>query len=186
MDARSNSSVNCYVTEGMLSHLRQRIRGSKKAIAIACSRADVSGGFRGLDQAYGRQARIGKAELSAKNSRRIFRGHGATGTLKAEKARRGEFRQQIFCAIRSNGMHAAAGAKRLRGAKKMGVGLVEKAQRIGEKDARLLLLGQRVRAASNIVDGPLVGDGQRKRRLCLLYTSPSPRDKRQSRMPSSA
>ena len=38
-------------------------------------------------------------------------------------------------------------------------------RRIGEKDARLLLLGQRVRAASNIVDGPLVGDGQRKRRL---------------------
>ena len=26
----------------------------------------------------------------------------------------------------------------------------------------------------------------RKARLCLLYTSPSPRDKRQSRMPSSA
>ena len=48
--------------EGMLSHLRQHIRGSKKAIAIACSRADVRGGFRGLDQAYGRQARIGKAE----------------------------------------------------------------------------------------------------------------------------
>ena len=27
---------------------------------------------------------------------------------------------------------------------------------------------------------------QRKRGSCLLYTSPSPRDKRQSRMPSSA
>ena len=53
--------------EGMLSHLRQRIRGSKiiyesiaLAIAIACSLADVRGGFRGLDQAYGRQASIGK------------------------------------------------------------------------------------------------------------------------------
>jgi len=54
MDARSNSSVNCYVTEGMLSHLRQHIRGSKKAIAIACSLADERGGDRGLDQAYGR------------------------------------------------------------------------------------------------------------------------------------
>ena len=27
---------------------------------------------------------------------------------------------------------------------------------------------------------------QRRRQICLLYTSPSPRDKRQSRMPSSA
>ena len=51
MDARSKNSVNCYVTEGMLSHLHQHIRGSKKAIAIACSLADVRGGFRGLDQA---------------------------------------------------------------------------------------------------------------------------------------
>ena len=93
MDARSKNSVNCYVTEGMLSHLRQHIRSSKKAITIACSLADVRGGFRGLDQAYGRQARIGQAELSAENPPRIFRGHGAAGTLKAEKARRGEFRQ---------------------------------------------------------------------------------------------
>ena len=27
---------------------------------------------------------------------------------------------------------------------------------------------------------------QRRKMICLLYTSPSPRDKRQSRMPSSA
>ena len=32
----------------------------------------------------------------------------------------------------------------------------------------------------------LQGSGRRLTRLCLLYTSPSPRDKRQSRMPSSA
>ena len=32
---------------------------------------------------------------------------------------------------------------------------------------------------------PLLGEGVRSR-ICLLYTSPSPRDKRQSRMPSSA
>ena len=30
------------------------------------------------------------------------------------------------------------------------------------------------------------GDLHSRRRVCLLYTSPSPRDKRQSRMPSSA
>ena len=62
----------------------------------------MRGGFRGLDQAYGRQARIGKAEVSAENPRRISRGPGAAGTLKAEKARRGEFHQQIsvLCDIR--------------------------------------------------------------------------------------
>ena len=41
-----------------------------------------------------------------------------------------------------------------------------------------------------VVDSPVTGavDGARngKLTLCLLYTSPSPRDKRQSRMPSSA
>ena len=31
-----------------------------------------------------------------------------------------------------------------------------------------------------------VGDAEADRITCLLYTSPSPRDKRQSRMPSSA
>ena len=33
---------------------------------------------------------------------------------------------------------------------------------------------------------PLFGAGPRRYISCLLYTSPSPRDKRQSRMPSSA
>ena len=37
---------------------------------------------------------------------------------------------------------------------------------------------------SNIPDGDRAYDGTRA--ACLLYTSPSPRDKRQSRMPSSA
>ena len=39
------------------------------------------------------------------------------------------------------------------------------------------------------IKGPLttpVGGGFRSLNVCLLYTSPSPRDKRQSRMPSSA
>ena len=36
-----------------------------------------------------------------------------------------------------------------------------------------------------IVVSPLAGGGD-EARACLLYTSPSPRDKRQSRMPSSA
>ena len=44
--------------------------------------------------------------------------------------------------------------------------------------------------AYNIAPGTVIPviayDGQRERKLCLLYTSPSPRDKRQSRMPSSA
>ena len=32
----------------------------------------------------------------------------------------------------------------------------------------------------------LMGEGREVLKACLLYTSPSPRDKRQSRMPSSA
>ena len=35
-------------------------------------------------------------------------------------------------------------------------------------------------------DGELTTAQRRLLRICLLYTSPSPRDKRQSRMPSSA
>ena len=37
---------------------------------------------------------------------------------------------------------------------------------------------------TSLVDGTRVG--KEHPRVCLLYTSPSPRDKRQSRMPSSA
>ena len=37
-----------------------------------------------------------------------------------------------------------------------------------------------------IVRGKRVYNSTRDRPICLLYTSPSPRDKRQSRMPSSA
>ena len=36
------------------------------------------------------------------------------------------------------------------------------------------------------IDVILVGDSASNIMACLLYTSPSPRDKRQSRMPSSA
>ena len=42
---------------------------------------------------------------------------------------------------------------------------------------------------SEIIPGPVVGDElilYVDSKSCLLYTSPSPRDKRQSRMPSSA
>ena len=38
----------------------------------------------------------------------------------------------------------------------------------------------------NMDDGLIDGVAAMTRFLCLLYTSPSPRDKRQSRMPSSA
>ena len=47
-------------------------------------------------------------------------------------------------------------------------------------------------AAALVVDGEVVAAAQeerftrKKHDACLLYTSPSPRDKRQSRMPSSA
>ena len=38
----------------------------------------------------------------------------------------------------------------------------------------------------NIIDQPVSNETIRRNNICLLYTSPSPRDKRQSRMPSSA
>ena len=38
-------------------------------------------------------------------------------------------------------------------------------------------------SGAQVIDGSLKFDGSKS---CLLYTSPSPRDKRQSRMPSSA
>ena len=56
----------------------------------------------------------------------------------------------------------------------------------------LLRIGQRV-AASCVAAGPLRNDGLENLEggcgqveVCLLYTSPSPRDQRGSRMPSSA
>ena len=41
-------------------------------------------------------------------------------------------------------------------------------------------------ARANAVKNYFVSKGIPSSRICLLYTSPSPRDKRQSRMPSSA
>ena len=40
--------------------------------------------------------------------------------------------------------------------------------------------------ANNIPSGPINVPPINRTSICLLYTSPSPRDKRQSRMPSSA
>ena len=46
---------------------------------------------------------------------------------------------------------------------------------------------QEVRAGNTIsLNAEVIGCGGGKFYTCLLYTSPSPRDKRQSRMPSSA
>ena len=41
-------------------------------------------------------------------------------------------------------------------------------------------------ATSNVIDDPLMRSFLDRFRDCLLYTSPSPRDMRRSRMPSSA
>ena len=41
-------------------------------------------------------------------------------------------------------------------------------------------------AVVNIYSQQVINQSRDSRRSCLLYTSPSPRDKRQSRMPSSA
>ena len=47
----------------------------------------------------------------------------------------------------------------------------------GENLAMVCLPGSFIKKPDNVMTGP---------DACLLYTSPSPRDKRQSRMPSSA
>ena len=46
----------------------------------------------------------------------------------------------------------------------------------GTKEGGLVVVGGEISDIAEITDG----------KVCLLYTSPSPRDKRQSRMPSSA
>ena len=43
-----------------------------------------------------------------------------------------------------------------------------------------------LRSALDVGERATRSAGQAQARICLLYTSPSPRDKRQSRMPSSA
>ena len=45
-----------------------------------------------------------------------------------------------------------------------------------------LFLFEKPQALSSITDGEITG----MRMICLLYTSPSPRDRQKSRMPSSA
>ena len=60
-----------------------------------------------------------------------------------------------------------------------------------ENPHALITVNEPINSTSFIVDmGWLLiiesGTGWRRYRTCLLYTSPSPRDKRQSRMPSSA
>ena len=56
----------------------------------------------------------------------------------------------------------------------------------GTKKARIKQLLTEVSALNVDVGGVGVGLANYWARICLLYTSPSPRDKRQSRMPSSA
>ena len=165
MDSRSKKRPGAYVTEGMLSHLRQHIRGSKKAITIACSLADVRDGDRGLDQA--RVAVVAgkrheKCSAAMEAEKKIF---GFLPKVREKFAANFPRTEQLFYRRAATAdMHefasAGNGNTRLLAVRSEAV-----ERRIGEKDARLLLLGQRVRAASNIVDGPLVGDGQRKRRL---------------------
>ena len=46
--------------------------------------------------------------------------------------------------------------------------------------------GHLAKICASHIFSPLTAEQQRRRRICLLYTSPSPRDRQKSRMPSSA
>ena len=57
-----------------------------------------------------------------------------------------------------------------------------KAEYLAKSKGYAVIIGEVSNRISNKeIDGPIV-----RLKYCLLYTSPSPRDKRQSRMPSSA
>ena len=60
--------------------------------------------------------------------------------------------------------------------REFGVVLIERGSEVGGGDTR-----KNIGTLAEIIDFEKSNDGS-----CLLYTSPSPRDKRQSRMPSSA
>ena len=63
------------------------------------------------------------------------------------------------------------------------------AHELRDSDNRFCGLGvmQSVENINNIIQPSLINkDASDQEEICLLYTSPSPRDKRQSRMPSSA
>ena len=53
-------------------------------------------------------------------------------------------------------------------------------------DHLLIVATDRISAYDVILPGVIPGKGKLLTELCLLYTSPSPRDQRGSRMPSSA
>ena len=56
----------------------------------------------------------------------------------------------------------------------------------GEENLQFLLHPPRLQKALEILDTDNSGEVDEKEWYCLLYTSPSPRDQRGSRMPSSA
>ena len=76
--------------------------------------------------------------------------------------------------------HKDAGRK-----KKVSVLTTEKVEYIDYKDVNLLkrFVSDRAKVRARRVTG---NDTQQQAEVCLLYTSPSPRDQRGSRMPSSA
>ena len=65
-------------------------------------------------------------------------------------------------------------------------GLVRVHSRTGIVSARRSLDRERLDAVSFGVVAAQTGTGSGRRSVCLLYTSPSPRDRQKSRMPSSA
>ena len=57
---------------------------------------------------------------------------------------------------------------------------------VGESGCGKSTTGKAIIKLNDITDGEILYEGQDIQKICLLYTSPSPRDLSTSRMPSSA
>ena len=115
--------------------------------------------------------------------------------VRFERQKIADHANQLVATIRSNltktlersGVTIIRGQGRLEGLQKVGVREISGVDRVLSARDVILATGSDPFVPPGIeTDGRSVFTSDEAVNLCLLYTSPSPRDKRQSRMPSSA